>query len=220
MLLAMATRSRPVDRARRRIDEDLHRVRVEVALARRGAGLSFEAVAAACGVVGSTAARIESGETRAPDLRLLAGIAATTGLELRLRAYPAGDPIRDAGQQRLLDRFRSRIHAKLRFRTEVPLPIDADRRAWDAVIDAERWSAAVDAETGLDDVQALERRLTLKQRDAGVERVILVIADTRRNRRALASAPSAFADWDRNTRRTLQVLRRGEDPGPRCLVLL
>jgi hypothetical protein len=54
----------------------------------------------------------------------LATIGAMVGLDVRLRAWPAGDPIRDAGQQRLLDRLRLRVGPTVRLRTEVPLPIE------------------------------------------------------------------------------------------------
>src|SRR5439155_1077959 len=79
--------------------------------------------------------------------------------DIRMHAYPAGDPIRDAGQQRLLDRFRARLHTGLAVRTEVPLPIESDLRAWDAVVRGADWRRPAEAETVLDDIQALERRL-------------------------------------------------------------
>ena len=144
----------------------------------------------------------------------------TIGLELVLRAYPAGDPIRDAGQQRLLDRLRRHIHASLRCRTEVPLPTHGDLRAWDMLIDGAMWRIAVEAETVLDDLQALERRLRRKQRDGGMEHVILLVADTRRNRRAIAAAPAAFAGFSRDARATLAALRAGQDPGRSAIVFL
>lgn len=216
----MTTRSRPVDRARRRMDEDLHRVRLDLGLARRGSGLSFDAVGEACDISGSTASRIEGGATRDPDLRVLAAIAAVVGLELRVRAYPAGDPIRDAGSQRLINRLRVRLHADLVWLTEVPLPILGDLRAWDAMIRAAEWRLAVEAETVLDDVQAVERRVALKQRDGQIDHVLLVVADTRRNRRALASAPAAFPGYSRDARRVLRNLAGGVDPGASAIVLL
>ena len=81
---------------------------------------------------------------------------------VRLRAYPAGDPIRDAGHTRLLDRLRRDLASGLQWRSEVPLPIEGDLRAWDAVIGGPGWRLMVEAETLIDDVQALERRLALE----------------------------------------------------------
>jgi len=216
----MTTRSRPTDRARRRMDEDLHRVRLDLGLARRGAGLSLDAVGAACGISGSTASRIEGGATHDPDLRVLAAMAAVVGLELRVRAYPAGDPIRDAGSQRLITRLRIRLHPDLTWMTEVPLPILGDLRAWDAMIRSAAWRLAVEAETVLEDIQAVERRLALKQRDGQIDHVLLVVADTRRNRRALASAPAAFLGFSRDARRLLRNLSRGAEPRTSGILLL
>jgi hypothetical protein len=93
-------------------------------------------------------------------------------------------------------------------------------RAWDAVIRGVDWRRPVEAETVLDDIQALERRLALKVRDGGVDGVILVIADTPRNRRALAAAPGRFSGFDRNARRVLSALAAGRDPGGSSLILL
>jgi hypothetical protein len=164
-------------------------------------------------------ARIESGLRRASVVEL-AAIGAAVGRDVRLQAYLAGDPIRDAGTQRLLDRFRGRLHPLLRMTTEVGLPIPGDLRAWDAVVAAVTWWRPAEAETVIDDIQALERRLALKIRDGGVDGVILVVADTRRNRRALAAAPAAFAAFDRDARRVLRALAEGRDPGGSAILFL
>lgn len=216
----MGARSGAADRARRRIAEDERRVRTDIAAARRNAGVSQDALGAVCGISGSAAGRIETGVTGIVDLRTLAAMAASVGLELRLRAYPAGDAIRDVGQQRLLARIRPRIHPGLRCATEVALPIEGDLRAWDAVIRGDGWRIAVEAETVLDDLQAVERRLALKRRDGGIDHVILLVADTRRNRRALTSTPGAFADLPMRTREILGALGRGVHPGGSGMVIL
>jgi hypothetical protein len=166
-----------------------------------------------------TVARVVAGKRRATVIEL-AAIGAAVGLDVRTHAYQAGDPIRDAGQQRLLDRFRALVHPSVGFRTEVPLPIAGDRRAWDAVLSTPGWRAAVEVETVMDDVQALDRRVALKARDGALELVILVIADTPRNRRAIASAPSGFASWSQDARALLGALRRGEAPPSRGILFL
>jgi transcriptional regulator with XRE-family HTH domain len=208
------------DHARRRMVEDDRRVRADIARARRGAGLSQDAVGAVCGISGSAEGRIENGATRSGDMVTLACLGGAVGLDVRLRAYPAGDPIRDAGQQRLLDRLRQRLRPGLGWRTEVPLPIQADPRAWDAQIHGEGWIVAVEAETVLDDVQAVERRVTLKRRDGRIRDVIVLVADTRRNRLALAAAPNAFPDLSRDARSILRALGTGTDPGSGGILLL
>jgi transcriptional regulator with XRE-family HTH domain len=219
-MLGMGRPSVQVDRARRRIEADLRRAIDDVAEGRRASGLSLRAVGAACGVSHSAIDRMEAQRGASVDLVLLASMAASVGLDLRLKAYPAGDPIRDAGQQRLLERLHRRVHVRLTWSTEVPLPIEGDLRAWDAVIRGDGWRVAVEAETVLDDLQALERRLARKRRDGGVDHVILLVADTTRNRRALAPAPGAFADLPLRTRDILRALGRSEDPGLSGIMIL
>jgi hypothetical protein len=82
------------------------------------------------------------------------------------------------------------------------------------------WRRPVEAETAIDDVQAVDRRVQLKVRDGAVDGVILLVADTLRNRRALAAAPSAFTNFDRDARRVLRDLRAGGDPGGSSILVL
>lgn len=206
-------------RATRVAAADERRVLQELAAAQRSAGISDEVVARACRMSRWTVARTMAGRRRASVVEI-AAIGAAVGRDVRLHAYPAGDPIRDAGQQRLLDRLRARLHPSLTVQTEVGLPIAGDLRAWDAVILGAGWRRPAEAETVLDDIQALERRLSLKVRDGGVDGVILAIADTPRNRRALAAARGSCSSFDRDARRVLSALAAGRDPGGFALVLL
>jgi transcriptional regulator with XRE-family HTH domain len=215
----MTSRVGPVRRAIRIAAEDEMRVRADLVRARQGAGLSREAVGRGCGLSRTIVERIEAG-SRPTTVREYAAVGAVVGLDVRFRTYVAGDPIRDAGQQRLLDRLRPRLHQALRWSTEVPLPTPGDLRAWDALIQGPGWRVGVEAETVLDDIQALERRLALKRRDGDVDHVILLVADTRRNRRALAGAPAAFADLQIRTREILAALRDCIDPGQSGIVIL
>jgi len=177
-------------------------------------------VAAATGTSHQQLLRFERGSIDHVSVQDVGAWCATIGLDLVLRAFPAGDPIRDAGQQRLLDRIRPNIHASLKCRTEVPLPIRGDLRAWDLLIEGRGWRIAVEAETVLDDLQALERRLHRKQRDGGIGVLILLVADTRRNRRAIEAAPASFAGFSRDARVTLRALRAGTNPGHSAIMFL
>ena len=217
----MVTRVGPVRRADRIAVDDEARVRDELRRGRLRAGLSREEVGAAIGLPRTLVERIENG-TRPTQIREYARFGAAVGMDVRLRAYPAGDPIRDAGQQRLLERLRTRLHPDLVWRTEVPLPVEGDLRAWDAVIRGDGWRVVVEAETVLDDHQALERRLALKRRDGGEDHLLLLVGETRRNRRTLAAAPGAFAGLSRDARTTLGALREGRDPatGEGAIVIL
>ena len=216
----MARRAAQIDRATRRIEGDVRRAVAEVAAARRVAGLSLRAIETGTGVSKSAVDRLERYRGTTVDLAALAAVAAAVGQDLRLQTYAAGDPIRDAAQQRLLERLRVQLPDDLDWRTEVTLRIDGDLRAWDAEIHGRTWMCHVEAETVLDDIQALERRLERKRRDAGGGHLIILVSDTRRNRRALAAAPAAFGGFSRDARAVLRVLRAGEDPGCDAILLI
>jgi transcriptional regulator with XRE-family HTH domain len=216
----MGARDSPFERARRRIADDEARARADIAAARRNSGLSQAAIGRACGLSASAVSRIEAGETNVVQVRHLAVVAAAVGLDVRLRVFPGGDPIRDAGQARLLDRLRVQLHPTLRWQTEVPLPEPRELRTWDAVIRGSRWRLGIEAETVISDVQALERRLNLKRRDGGLDHVVLLVGATVRNRRALAASPAAFGDLRGRPREVLRALRVGRDPGTSAIILL
>jgi hypothetical protein len=112
-------------------------------------------------------------------------------------------------------------------RTEVPLPIDNDLRAWDGVVGGLRSPVdhptviPAEAETRIHDVQAQFRRIELKARDAGIEHVIVVVADSGANRAAIRAAWPTLADrFTISSRRALAALGRGEHPGGSALIFL
>jgi transcriptional regulator with XRE-family HTH domain len=159
--------------------------------ARRMAGRSQRDVGRAAGMSYSQVGRIERASLPTVSVHQLARFGAVVGLDVRVRGYPGREPLRDAAQLALLQRLRGRLSSSLSVRTEVPLPIDGDFRAWDAVIagfvplaDA----LHVEGETRLYDAQAQLRRIALKARDGGVDAVLLVVADTRANRAAVHAA--------------------------------
>jgi transcriptional regulator with XRE-family HTH domain len=216
----MTTKERPVDRGRREAARHLHTIASELREARLGAGLSQSQVGRAAGISHAGVSRIE--RALAPNISLgrIDTIAAVLGLQLGVRLYPAGQPLRDAGQLALLERLRLRLAHGLVWRSETPVPIAGDLRAWDASIDGAGWTVYVDAETRIRDVQALQRRTALKRRDTETDRVILLIADTRSNRAVLASLSTSLVDGAVPGREILANLGAGRDPGGSGVVLL
>ena len=88
-----------------------------------------------------------------------------------------------------------------------------ERRAWDALIRDSDGETGVELEQRLYDVQSQTRRLMLKWRDSGVERLLIVLADTRCNRRALAEFPDYFQAVPRlKTSKVLDLLEAGQRP--------
>jgi hypothetical protein len=153
-------------------------------------------------------------------------VLAAVGLQLSASAFPVGPAVRDAGQLALLSRLRARIHASLRWSEEVPVlelpaPGVSDQRAWDAGIDGQGVLVRVDAETHVGDLQAVERRVALKQRDSRVGCVILLLADTKHHRDLLAVAGTGLRNRYPVPQRTaLRALRMGRSPGGNALILL
>lgn len=133
--IAMPTRERPVDRATLTARADIARLGSDLRTARVGAGLSLRRVAEAVGIAAPQISRIERGLAPSTSVVQLARLGAVIGLDVRLRAYPGGDALRDTGQLRVIDRFRERLPPRVSVRLEVPLPIPRDRRAWDMFLD-------------------------------------------------------------------------------------
>lgn len=165
--------------------------------------------------------RIERGLSPHLSIDLAVRLFAVLGHDLSIRPYPTGDPIRDTGHAALLNRLRSACHPLIRCATEVPLPLPGDLRAWDATAVWPACRIGVEAETRLRDLQAQERRLSLKQRDGGMDRVILLVSDSRSNRDTVRR----HADWAAERfpvpgRRALELLGAAVDPGGDSLILL
>jgi transcriptional regulator with XRE-family HTH domain len=217
----MGTRERPQERAQRRTADQLGAVGREIRLARVGAGLSLREVGSAAGVSRTKVWRLERGMSGEVTLSSISRVAAAVGLEASLRLFPAGDPIRDIAHVRLLERLHARIHPQLRWRTEVPLPIPGDLRAWDATIAGLGFVIGVEAETRIRDMQAVTRRTNLKQKDGDVDQVILLVADTRANRLALRlGATDLRIAFPVSQRDCLRALGDGRDPGGSSIIVL
>jgi transcriptional regulator with XRE-family HTH domain len=195
---------------------------LELREARLAAGLSQLAVGDAARMSYSEVSRIERARLPGVSVDQFCRLFAVVGLDFSARSYPFGLPLRDAAQVALLARFEAVLHPSLRLRREVPLPNNSDLRAWDAVIYGAGPAVAVEAETRLRDVQALLRRIGLKNRDGDgdVARLILLVADTRTNRRVLGETQSLFGEFPVGPRSALAALRSGSDPGGSGIVIL
>jgi len=217
----VTTRERHHDRGNRIARRALVAIGEDVREARLGAGLSQAAVGATARTSHTTVGRIERGLEPGASVALLCRVCAAVGLDLTVRLYPGGDPIRDRGHVRLLARLRSRLGPGLQWRTEVVLPDPRDPRAWDATISRAGVVVAVEAETRLHDLQALDRRIAMKRRDGNMGVVILLVADTAANRRALAVGREHLrASFPIDGRIALPRLARGEPPEAGALILL
>lgn len=217
----MGAHERAVDAGFRRGRALAHDILDELRSARLDRGLAGRDVARAVGLSPSQYSRIERGLAGPLTIEQSGALLAVVGLELSVRAYPAGEPLRDRAHAALLERLRVRIHRSLRFQTEVAFPSPGDRRAWDAVISTPEWRHGIEAETRPRDRQALERRLALKLTDGSVDTMSLVLLDSRYNRDFVRANAAVLQErFPVSGRRTLELMSVGVAPTGNSIILL
>lgn len=178
-------------------------------------------VAAATGSSVSEISRRELGRSRGLTGERLAAHAAVIGLKLSLNLWPSGGGLRDVAQARYVAAFIARVGRSWQVSLEAPMPIAGDLRAIDVSLVRGDVRLAVEVITRLADLQAQLRAAQLKARDFGATRLILVVAATHANRRALEVAgASLVATFDLDTRRVTRDLARGADPGRDAIIVL
>jgi transcriptional regulator with XRE-family HTH domain len=221
MLWGMSTRRNLVDEARRRARRQLDDVIRDLRNARLAAGLSQAAVGYALGISRSLLAGWERGELLASPLQL-AGWGAVVGLDVPIRAHAAGSPLRDVAQLRILERAHLVIGDGWDWQTEVPVSSDPlDRRAVDVVLRGPGGSVGLEVISRLTDAQGQIRAVVLKQQVSRIERMVLVLADTRHNRNALmVAAPTVVPAFPLRTRAVLVGLRAGRLPRANGVILI
>jgi transcriptional regulator with XRE-family HTH domain len=192
----------------------------ELRQARLAAGLSQASVAAAAGLSQQTISRFELGQPPHPDFVQAARVAIMVGLEVRFNCYPAPGQLRDAGHVGLIGRLLARVAPTARRQLESPVQ-PGDQRAWDVLVQIGTVRIGVIAETRIRDLQALLRRENRKQLDGRVDRLILLVADTKTNRASLDEAGAILAtSFPLRTRAILAALGRGEAPSANGVVVL
>lgn len=218
----MPIRRDPIEEAARRARQQVAQVLADLRNARRNAGLSQAAMASALGCSRQLVGAIERGKLEDVGCTQLARMGAVVGLDVPIRAFPAGSPLRDAAQLRLLGRFRASVGQIWTWRTEMPVTANPlDRRAVDAVLVRGPHRVGVEAVTRFLDAQAQIRPVLLKQEAAGLERMVLVLADTRHNRAALADGEATISPaFPLRHRALMRDLRVGRLPAANGLVLM
>jgi transcriptional regulator with XRE-family HTH domain len=195
----------------------------EIRDARIALGISQREVARSASMSQSRISRLEAGKLRGLTLLDTSRVAAAVGLDLWMRLFPSSRRPRDAGSLARLRGLFGNVAPPLRYRLEVPLPSTgayADQRAWDAMIDGSGEQTAVEVELRLYDMQAQFRRIFLKQRDGQPDRLLIVVADTRANRRVLAENGELLTHLPRlRASIVVAALRAGQHP-PSGIVLV
>ncbi len=217
----MANRTRAVDEARRH----WHRRRIELGAELRSHrivnGASQADVGGAIGRSKSEVSRRERGEAPNASALSLAEHAAAVGLRLAMTVYPTGGAVRDAGQIRVIHRFLARVSDRFARELEAVIPLPGDLRAVDVVLRMPGIVIAAEVITRLGDLQAQIRAARVKARDIGATRLIMIIAATHANRRAMDEArPAVIGAWDLDTRRVMAALGAGRQPAHDAIVMI
>lgn len=210
---------RVVDAATERARLAILAVGRELRAARTTRGLSQASVARGAQISQSQLSEIERGLHRLVSVVTLFRVAGAVGLDLGLRAFPGGQPVRDRAHVTLIERFKVAVGPGWRWSSEVPLPIAGDRRAWDRVMRGFGLVIGVEGETRPTDMQELGRRLALKKRDGGVDRLILVMPNSAWCRQVIAMNDLGGA-FPVPGKTALAALREGRDPGGDAIVLV
>ncbi|MDL2334726.1 MAG: hypothetical protein QFC55_01670 [Chloroflexota bacterium] len=166
-------------------------------------------------------ARFEAGLVASVSLVDLAKVGSILGLGLSASMHPVGEAIRDAGHQVLAARFRAILAPAWRVTAEVLLPNVGDRRSWDMLLRLGVQLVGVELETRVRDVQWLVRRMRERERDGGVNHLLLVLSASAHNRRVLPELIEALGpEFATPPRQLMRALREGRTiPGSGVILL-
>lgn len=216
----MTIRTRLLDEARRRSIRLAHELGDELRAARHVAGLTQRNVARAIHSSQAEVSRRERGLLRGIGVDRLIAHAAAVGMRVSVKMWPVGGAIRDAAQARHVAAILARIGRPWTVLLEAPIPLAGDLRAVDVLLRSPAGSVAVEVITRLSDLQAQLRAAQLKARDIGATRLVIVVAGTHANRRAVADARGTLlATFDLDARQVLADLTAGRVP-PRDALFL
>jgi transcriptional regulator with XRE-family HTH domain len=215
----VATRETRRQRGRRRGQELLRTVVAELRLERQTANVSQRQLARELGWQQSEVNRLERFDYPNVSLTRLAEIAAVLGLDLSARLHRVGDPVRDAASRALTGRFIRLVGAGYRVMQEALLP-SGGQRSWDVLLRLGPLVVGVEIVTRVRDVQALVRHIRLRERDGGVDHVLLVLSDSVHNRAFAEELRNALGPRFITSRADLLTALRESQPVPGSGVLL
>lgn len=215
----MAAIHRGIHAARERADRTLRELGRDLRTARVTRGLSQRVVGAAAALTQSQVSEIERGRYPGVSIDALSRHAVAVGLDLSVRLFPGGEPIRDRAHAALLERFRKAVGEGWDWAAEVPLPIRGDKRAWDRRLQGAGVAIGIEAETRPTDMQEVQRRLGRKKRDGDIDRLILVLPNSEWCRRLLR-LNDLETTFPVPGRIALRALQEGRDPGGDAVILL
>ena len=218
----MANRLTRVDEARLAARRLIAEHGADLREARIAAGLRQADLGRALHRSPSSIGRVERNAARGLRLEDLAAHAAAVGLRLSSHLYPGAGRLRDGRQLEMINLYRELVTpGGWSIALEAPVGGRGDLRAFDMVLSRSSVHIAHEFLSRMRDVQAQMRPLLRKQYDSGIARLVLVVAGTHANRRAVAEAGTAIRDaFPLGSKAVLAALRAGRDPGQNGLVFL
>lgn len=201
----------------RRATRQMQRIADEIRRERAKLGLSQRELARRSGVARSTLERIEDGRVRV-QLDLVFTVAAATGLDLVMNAYPAaGMRLRDTGQLTVAEQIVS--IAGPAWRPVLEARVGDKGHAVDLLMIGEDELLDMEIERRMEDFQA-QYRHDLWKRDLLAEqyqkpvRLVLVVEDTKHNRAVMQPhLPLVRSQLPAGSRAILAALRTGRPLG-------
>ena len=201
----------------------LNRAITELRSRREDLGIGQPQLSRALGYSQARLWRLETARVE-PTVTELSEIASLLGLELAVNLYELGDPVRDKGQPALGRRFDVIPSGAWQSTTETLLPNPGDRRSWDRLLrlttSPTRHLVGADLESRIRDIQALVRRTRMRERDGGVDAILLVLSDSATNRSLVGQLREALGPAYQTPPRAILVALRTGRPVPRSGVLL
>lgn len=218
----MGTRETRLDRGRRRGERLVRELMGQLVSRRESLNISQRTLAADLGCSQSEVWRLEH-LVRVNDVSLvrMCELASLLGLELGASLHLIGDPVRDKGHVALLSRLCALLADAFRVMYEAPLPLPGDRRSWDLLLRHPEQLIGIEAETRIRDMQYLVRHVRERERDGGVDEIVLLLAESTANRRMLSSLREMLGDrFATPPRGILAALRSGSRVPGSGVVLL
>jgi transcriptional regulator with XRE-family HTH domain len=203
--------------SRRRAREQSARIGAEVKLARITHGMTSRQAANRAGVSWSTEARVELGDPNV-TVATVCAVTEAVGLDFVGRTYPGiGPTLRDTGQLAVAELICEQAHPS--WQPTIELLVGQHGESIDVACFGPREIWAMEIERMATDFQAQYRRADRKRTLlAGVHqrsvRLVLVIEDSRRNRRTLEPHLDLIrSTLPAGTREVLTALRAGRPLG-------
>jgi transcriptional regulator with XRE-family HTH domain len=217
----MPLKERSTDRGTRRGAAIVVELGRELRLARLQHGLSQEALGHAIGMSDTQVGRIERGEVPGASVVCLTRLLSVAGLELSARVSDRRSAARQGATGIAQTVSEDRLRPPSRGGRKSQSAPSATFGPGTRYSVSARIEMGIEAETRLTDLQAVQRRITLKCRDREVGQAVLLLAGTRTNRVMIRTFETSIRNaFPIPGRVALRALREGQLSSGSALILV